>query len=253
MMAKKYFLFGCIVAMSAIFMIADDSTQQKWTRLQQAPTYVDGVRIYKPVIENGKMTYGDIVNISTSPSNDDAFVNALVCAINTINPETEAIESVDYDQHIFVVNRLLTTETGRTYEYAIAVEISNGILSFMVPDVTVRYKEKLFISRKTSFKKLNLEKKELHRQFVEEFSLLNSTFISQMAQAVDDKSTAKVTKWADVKKGKTIKGMNGTEVLLIEGKPDMITEAGEGIVKWMYGSNRIIIFNNGTVERVVNF
>lgn len=241
------FLFTALLGASK-----GDISLEKWAKNQQTPDYVDGVRIFRPAINNGKMTYGDFIVLDTHESNDVAFVRALAYTINELDPETESIETVDYDMHRFVVNRAISNEEGHLFEFAEAVEVDNGILAFMVPDIVVRYKDKLVINKKVSFHKLNLEKKELHRKFVEEFSLLNSRYLDQMANATAYSTIENVKDWTSVKKGKTVKGMNYTEVLLTEGKPDSITESGE-ITKWMYGSTLIIIFTNGIVERIVNF
>ncbi len=230
----------------------DDNTLGKWAKNQQTPDYVDGVRIFRPSISNGKMTFGDFIVLDTHESNDVAFTRALAYTINEMDPETESIETVDYDLHRFVVNRAMSSEDGNLYEFAEAVEVDNGVLSFMIPEIVVRYKDKLVFNKKTSFQKFNLEKKEQHRKFVEQFSLLNSRYLEQMANATSHSTIENVKDWAAVKKGKAAKGMNYTEVLLTEGKPDTITES-DAITKWMYGSTLIIIFTNGIVERIVNF
>lgn len=243
----SFFMINALLAIAK-----DDNTLEKWAQNQQTPDYVDGVRIYRPSISNGKMTFGDFIVLDTHASNDVAFVRALAYTINELDPETESIETVDYDAHRFVVNRAMSNDQGHLFEFAEAVEVDNGVLAFMIPDIVVRYKDKLIINKKTSFHKFNLEKKEQHRKFVEEFSLLNSRYLDQMANATAYSTIENVNDWAAVKKGKAAKGMNFTEVLLTEGKPDNIIESGE-ITKWMYDSTLIIIFTNGIVERIVNF
>ena len=231
----------------------DDNTLEQWTKSQQTPEYVDGVRMFRPVISNGKMSFGDFIVLDTHQSNDVAFVRALAYTINELDPETESIETIDYDLHRFVVNRAMSNDEGHLFEFAEAVEIDNGVMALMRPEIVVRYKDKLIINKKVPFSKFNLDKKEQHRKFVEEFAILNSRYLQQMANATAYSTIENVSDWASVKKGKAAKGMNFTEVLLTEGKPDNITESDNNITKWMYGSTLIIIFNNGKVERIVNF
>lgn len=231
----------------------DDNTLEQWTKSQQTPEYVDGVRMFRPVISNGKMSFGDFIVLDTHQSNDVAFVRALAYTINELDPETESIETIDYDLHRFVVNRAMSNDEGHLFEFAEAVEIDNGVMAFMIPEIVVRYKDKLIINKKVPFSKFNLDKKEQQRKFVEEFAILNSRYLQQMANATAYSTIENVSDWASVKKGKAAKGMNFTEVLLTEGKPDNITESDNNITKWMYGSTLIIIFNNGKVERIVNF
>lgn len=243
-----------LLLLTALMMNAsdDDKSLDKWAKSQQTPEYVDGVRIFRPVVKNGKTTFGDFITINTAASNNEAFVRALVYTINELDPEREEIEAVDYEMHRFVVNRSMITDDGRIYEFAEAIEVENGVLSFMIPEIVVKYKDKLVFNKKTPFSKLNPEKKDAHRKFIEEFSLLNSRYLSHMAESTTDSTIESVSDWAGVKKGKAAKGMNFTEVLLTEGKPDTITESDE-IIKWMYGSTMIVIFNKGKVERIVNF
>ncbi len=251
-MTLRKILLSFFIATALIAVAKDDNTLEKWANNQQTPDYIDGVRIFRPVIKNGKMTFGDFIVLSTHESNDVAFTRALAYTINEMDPETESIETVDYDLHRFVVNRAISSDDGNIYEFAEAVEVDNGVLAFMIPDIVVRYKDKLIFNKKTSFHKFNLEKKEQHRKFVEQFSLLNSRYLEQMANATAYSNIENVKNWEAVKKGKATKGMNYTEVLLTEGKPDNITES-DNITKWMYGSTFIIIFTNGIVERIVNF
>lgn len=231
----------------------DKKSLSQWTQEQRTPEYVDGVRIYRPVIANGKFSFGDYIKYSNKASNDLAFTRALVYTIQQLEPEVESIETVDYENHRFVCKREMANEDeSNVYAFEEAFQVEDGVISFMSPEIIVKYTDKLVIKKRVPFNKLNPEKKESHFAFIEEFSIMNSKFLAGMVQAVQSLNVQPVKNWSAVKRGKAEAGMNSTEVLLIEGKPDNITESA-GREKWMYGAYRIVIFENGIVERVVNF
>jgi len=76
-----------LLLLTALMMSAsdDDKSLDKWAKSQQTPEYVDGVRIFRPVVKNGKTTFGDFMTISTSASNNEAFVSALVYTIHEVD------------------------------------------------------------------------------------------------------------------------------------------------------------------------
>ena len=241
-------------AILCLSVFADDKKSlEKWAVEQRMPEEIDGVKIYRPIIANGKFSFGDYVNLETKLSDMSAFTRALVFAVNELDPETESIEAVDFDNKRFVVSRALTGEDGHNiYAFSEAFQIDGGSLSFMIPEIIVKYKDKLVINKRVPFQKLEPEKKEAHFAFVEEFSLLNSQFIAKMIDAIKNSNVEPIKDLTAVKAGKVVKGMNSTEVLVTQGKPDNITESGK-LTKWMYGSYLIVIFSDGVVERVVNF
>ena len=251
-MNKMIVVLACVLLCAPAYADKKKSLEQ-WTSEQRTPSVIDGVTIYRPTIANGKFSYGDIVNYATSTSNDLAFTRALVYVIQQLNSETESIESIDFENHRFVCSREIVNEEGsNTYAFTEAFQFENGIMTFMSPEIIVKYKDKLVINKRVPFHKLDPENKESHFAFVEEFSLMNSRFIAGIVNAVESLNVVPVKNWAAVSRGKAVNGMNTTEVLLTEGKPDNITESANH-TKWMYGAYRIVIFDNGIVERVVNF
>ena len=100
-------------AILCLSVFADDKKSlEKWAVEQRMPEEIDGVKIYRPIIANGKFSFGDYVNLQTKLSDMSAFTRALVFAVNDLDPETESIEAVDFDNKRFVVSRALTGEDG---------------------------------------------------------------------------------------------------------------------------------------------
>lgn len=249
---KNLLLLLCFM-MPIMAFADDDKSLLEWAEEQREPEMIDGVKIFRPAVGNGKMTFGDYVQFRALTSNNDAFTRALVFAILNLDSETEEIEAVDYDAHRFVVKRTMASENNIvTYCFSEAFQVSDGVISFMIPEIIAKFRDKLFINRRLSFAKLEPNKKETHQTLLNDFSLLNSQYIHRMAEEVQSSNIERVRDWNVIKKGKATKGMNSTEVLITEGRPDNITET-KTATKWMYGSSMIVIFIKGQVDRIVNF
>lgn len=257
---KRYIITMLTVLVCSIGMTAKDDkatdnlSQWAESELAKYPETVDGIKVFYPSLdENGKLSVSDIIDIPDK-AQIDIFTNALVYIYDNYNPESEAIESIDYDSNRFIIARKLKQgSSGKTtsYEYISAFQIADGILSFISYDITCEYREKGILPRKLDIEKLKPQENPRHKELVEEFSFLNSKILKEMSDFICTSDNEKVTHWDEIKNNQAVKGMNKTEVKLALGRPYSERDMGKR-TKWMYDNNSVIIFTNGIVTTVID-
>lgn len=243
---------------SALCVSAKDNGESlsQWTaeELAKYPETVDGVSVFYPSLDaDGKLAVSDLLDVP-GKSGEEVFIGALEYVYDNLDPESELIESIDYDSHRFIMARKLKQGSGKTttsYEYILAVQVTDGILSFGAYDITAEYREKGILPRKMDIEKLKPQENERHKELVVEFSHLNSKYLHDMARYIADNKINRVTHWDDIKSQNVVKGMNKTEVKLVYGRPvsERVTGKRE---KWMYPDNAVVIFTNGVVSAVID-
>ncbi len=257
---KRYIITMLTVLVCSIGMTAkedkttDNLSQWAESELAKYPESVDGIKVFYPSLdENGKLSVSDIIDI---PDNTQTgiFTKALVYIYDNYDPETEVIESIDYDSRRFIIARKMKQgSSGKTtsYEYISAFQIADGLMSFISYDIRAEYREKGILPRKLDIEKLKPQENPRHKELVEEFSFLNAKFLKEMTDFISSSDSEKVTHWDEIKNNQAVKGMNKTEVKLALGRPYSERDMGKR-TKWMYDNNSVIIFTNGIVTTVID-
>lgn len=236
----------------------DDKTEDlnQWAKSELAkyPETVNGVTVIYPTMsDDGKLSVSDIIDIE-GKSQKEIFAGALVFIKNNINPEFELIESVDYDSYRFILARKTEQGSGKTassYEYIMAFQVADGILSFVTYDIKAGWREKGLLPRKMDLEKLKPQTNERHKELVTEFSYLSTKYLLDMAEFIKSAKIPLITHWKELKSETVVKGMNETEVKIVFGRPYNERKTGSR-VKWMYEDNSVVIFTDGIVSTVIN-
>ena len=253
-----------IIALLTIISICTVSAKEKesseelnqWAKSELAkyPEVVKGVTVIYPTMsEDGKLSVSDIIDIE-GKSQDEIFTGALIFIKNNINPEMELIETVDYDSRRFILARKTEQGEGKNtsaYEYIMAFQMADNIISFITYDISAKYREKGIIPIKLELEKLKPQTNERHKELVTEFSYLNSKYLLDMADFIKSNPLPQISHWKELKEGTVVKGMNETEVKIIYGRPYSERLTGQRN-KWMYEDNTVVIFTNGIVTTIIN-
>lgn len=227
-----------------------------WARQQseQMPAEIDGIRIFRPNDKDadGKIRvtgFMDLPGVDTS----HGFTAAYVAVADRLNPETDEVQTVDYDNRRFVVYREIVDGDGKDaaiYRFTTACQFTDGMMTFSSYDINIEYKEKGLIPRKLNIEKMKPATNERHKQLVEGFSTANSRSLDEVVKYIVGNKDIAVTHWDEIKQGKVVKGMNEAEVKLIGGAPRSVNRSGDR-TQWMYSNDFIVIFSGGIVTNVI--
>ena len=163
----------------------------------------------------------------------------------------EEFDKTDFEGMRFCLNRSVEdVDNVATYNYTIAVQTSDALMTFLVTDISIGYREKGLIPRTLAIEKMKPYKDKRHKALIEQCAVSISKYVNRLAEAVKSNGTPTIKHWADIKAGKVTKGMNKTEVMLVYGKPTSNRESGQR-TKWMYGNDNVIIFTDGLVTNII--
>lgn len=218
------------------------------------PAEIDGVKIFRPN-EMDKDGVIRITGIADMPgiSATQGFIAAFISINDIIDRNSDVIEAVDYEKKRFVVSFETHNGTGNNatvYRYVAAFQFADNLMTFVIYDINIEYKEKGILPRKLDIEKLKPAKNKRHAELTEAFSQHISKIINNAMNYAINNPNLEVKHWPEIKKGIVVKGMNEAEVRLIGGSPRSINNTGER-VQWMYSNDFIVIFTNGMVSAVI--
>lgn len=226
----------------------DNGSLSEW--IKEMPATIDGVTIYRPVEDNGLLQISDIVDLP-GKSRETIFVNSMIDIYGNLNDDIEMVEKVDFDGMRYCIVRSTPDEAhSATYNYTIAVQTTDDMLTFFVTDISVSYKEKGIIPRTLAIEKMKPYSNVRHKELIEQCAVAISQYVNRLVQAVTSQAVPSVTHWTEIRNGQVVKGMNQTEVMLIKGKPTS-NRTSNSRVKWMYGNENVIIFTEGKVSNII--
>lgn len=214
------------------------------------PELVDGVTIFAPGNDGGKMIVSDLVDFEGKPQ-ANIFANILYTVQQNFDSETEEIEKTDYKTARISLRRSQAdADNAATYNYTIALQITDNIMSFHVFDISVSFKEKGILPRTLAIEKFKPAENQRHKELVQGCVIGISKYIAGLAAAVNAGAAEEVTHWDEIAAAKVVKGMNPTEVLIIKGRPASERKSGSRL-KWMFGNENVVIFTDGLVTSVL--
>lgn len=154
----------------------------------------------------------------------------------------------------FTCNLALTSPEGSgqksTYYCRAIFRVAEGKLTYYLSNITVEAPI-LVIKKITPMEKLNPEKKEAHRQIMDDF-VVSGSAVAKLIYSILSLSNrpSAITHWQEISIGKPVKGMTEDECRLAFGKPQTVMEAN-GEVQWMYNSSFYLFFKDGHVQTII--
>lgn len=225
-----------------------ESSLSSW--VEEFPESIEGVKIFSPQMEDGVIRISDLVDFE-GRDRDRVFVNALSDIRSNAEGTVEEVENVDANGRRIKVHRQSPSPGGdATYNYSVAFQMADNMISFLIYDISISYKERGIVPRTQQIEKLKPKENRRHKELVDGFVVDASKYIGRVSEAITANSAQEVNHWAEINSGTVVKGMNQTEVLLVRGKPSSSRTSGNRI-KWMYGNERVVVFTDGVVSTVL--
>lgn len=186
-------------------------------------------------------------------SDADIFANAMLWAVDNLCTELrDGITEVDVKKMRFSCNLSLgsmpNSGMDNVYTCKATFSVAAGRLIYYLHNISVTAKS--FISKNvTPFEKLNPQKKESHKEIMDDFVASESVTLNNMFDFIASNKPV-VTHWDEIGIRKPVVGMTEDECLIAFGKPKTNYESN-GEVQWMYSTSFILFFKEGKVCTVI--
>ena len=220
----------------------------------KAQTYTETGKIYPLSIDDNKQVVSGFISFK-GLSDKEIYANALLWTIENICPKLrEGITEVNVSNQSFTCDLILIPQENSgqnsTFYCQAVFRVAEGKLTYYLSDIKVE-SPLLVIKKVTPIERLTPDKKELHKQSINDFVKTESRFLNKMFDFITTHSAAGITHWQEISIEKPVKGMTEDECRLAFGKPQTIMETN-GEVQWMYSSSFYLFFKDGRVQTIIN-
>lgn len=187
-------------------------------------------------------------------SDEAVFANTLLWTINNVCPELrEGIHELNVSAKSFhcdwVLHSNAASNQKNVYYCKARFQVKEGKLIYYLSNILIE-SSVLMMKRQTPMEKLKPEKKESHKEIMDDFVLSESQALNKLFDFVTTNKVSTVTHWNDIAISRPVKGMTEDECLMAFGKPRSIQE-NNGEVQWMYSGSFYLFFRNGQVETII--
>lgn len=235
----KNLLFLILVMLIAPTSEAFAQTYQE--KEQQYPLTVYG----KKYIVSGFTSFGGL-------NDETVYANALLWAIDNISPKMrENLNNINIAGKSFEAFVSLAPEAkaNNVYHCKAVFHAASGKLVFHISEIVME-SSSILGSKVTPFEKLTPEKKETHKEIIEDFTAAESLMLNKLFDFIHNNKPQPITHWEEIGFKKAVQGMNETECKLACGKPQNIQDNG-GEIQWMYTSSFYLFFKNGILDTII--
>jgi len=225
-----------------------------WSDTADLTKSIESRTLFYPVTLNDEVSVSGQIDVP-GQSAEKIFLGALDFAVMHLDPtdDHEQIGEIDPSQKSFML-RLYSKQGSNnnetTFTRLTLVKAENGKIVFTDTQLDVKYREKGLIPRTLAFEKLNPADNSRHHELIEQFAIINSQYLYDMAASIPDNNNLIVTHWDEILNKEIVKGMNPFEVKLILGLPVTERENGDRM-RWVYPKNYVLLFVNGILSRIV--
>lgn len=187
-------------------------------------------------------------------SDETIFANTLLWTIKNVCPELrEGIHDLNVKEKSFYCDWTLNSSADfnqkNIYYCKARFQVKEGKLIYFLSNILIE-SSVLMMKRQTPMENLKPEKKEAHKEIMNDFVKSESQALNKLFDFIITNKVSTITHWSDIAISRPVKGMTEDECLMAFGKPRSIQE-NNGEVQWMYSGSFYLFFRNGVVETIL--
>lgn len=187
-------------------------------------------------------------------SDETIFANTLLWTIKNVCPELrEGIHELNVKEKSFYCDWTLNSNADSNqkniYYCKARFQVKEGKLIYFLSNILIE-SSVLMMKRQTPIENLKPEKKEAHKEIMNDFVKSESQVLNKLFDFIITNKVSTITHWSDIAISRPVKGMTEDECLMAFGKPRSIQE-NNGEVQWMYSGSFYLFFRNGVVETIL--
>lgn len=218
-----------------------------------AQTFTETGKTYPLTTDGNKYVVSGFIPFPHQ-KDEEVYANALLWTIENICPKLrEGMTEVHVSAKSFTCDLTLASKAGsnlkNTYYCQAIFRVADGKLTYYLSNILIE--APILVMRKvTPMEKLSPNKKEAHKQTMDDFVQTESLLLNKMFDFIGTHSLSPITHWSEISTQKPVKGMTEDECRLAFGKPLTIMETG-GEIQWMYSSSFYLFFKEGRVQTII--
>lgn len=184
----------------------------------------------------------------SSLSSEKAFANAILWIVDRATSGKDNIVDCDMDGKTVTAKlRMAQDESSKqAYTCEVKVTVSSGQVVVLAENIK-SLTGGLFGETVLAFEKLNIEKKDKHKEMFNEFKRLANKTLNQMLKYIQTNDPGNLSHWSQVCSEELIPGMTENECKIAKGKPLSVSGGAER-TQWMYSTSEYLIFTNGLLK-----
>ncbi len=213
-----------------------------------ANTFSETANTYPVESDGKKYVVSGFVSIP-GQSDEDIFANAMLWVVENVCPQLrDGIDNVDVAKKKFSCDLALGSIPGsgldNAYYCTAQFSVASGRFIYYISHISIESKSLVF-KKITPMEKLNPDKKESHKEIIDDFIESESSTLNSIFDFISE-NHPKVTHWNEISIRKPIEGMTTDECRIAFGKPKTTYESN-GEIQWMYSTSFILFFRDDKV------
>lgn len=209
-------------------------------------------------VEKGKVIIAQADKVISDAPIDQLYLKTLLWFIErqVISEETQLplVEiKRDYANHrIEVEVQFPNKQSQLIYKCLISIKLAENSISTIASKITAESTVNVInLIKRTSFDKLQPEKKPKHKEYLDEFSALYQEYTKQMMNYIYSQPMPVVNHMEEMLSGRLTKGMTEVEcTLTMMRKPKSAQQQGKTL-KLMFDSSTYVFIENGVVTNII--
>jgi hypothetical protein len=170
--------------------------------LAQDYSYSDIAQKYPLVADNGNKVVSGFISLN-GKTDKTIFANALLWTVENVSPKMrEGINNINFTRLSFDYDLTLKSDVGsksnNVYYCKVEVKVNEGKLVYYISDILVE-SPILLMKKVVAISKLQPEKKDSHKQTVDDFVFLESRVLNQLFDYVSTHKLQEMNHWDEIK------------------------------------------------------
>ena len=204
---------------------------------------------------DGGVVVSNFFTMDAPDTTEDIYVNALLWATNNVIAAEDVapgpVESDTDAQQLSIDCALTSKKLDGIYFFKLSVRVADNILTTLASDIN--YQSEVAVvkfTKRTSFDKLQPDKKSKHKEYMDDFASLYPKLLSSLTEYISSHEPPTITHWSQISQNDVVKGMTEDECLLSLGRPVRKQEQGSK-VQWIYDSYTYLFFEDGKLVSLI--
>ena len=209
-------------------------------------------------VENGKVIIAQADKVISDAPIDRLYFKTLLWFIERqqISEETQLplVEiGRDFDNHrVEVAIQFQNKDNQLIYKCLLSVKLAENSISILASKITAESTVNVIkLVKRTSFDKLQPDKKPKHKEYLDEFSSLYQEYVQQMMGYINSHPMPIVNHMADMINGRLVKRMTKEECTLTMMRMPRSCQLQGETLKLMFDSSTYVFIENGVVTNII--
>ncbi|MCD8287666.1 MAG: hypothetical protein LUC18_02355 [Porphyromonadaceae bacterium] len=218
-----------------------------------AQSFTDEGKTYPLAADGNRYVVSGFAPIN-AVDDETIFANAILWTVQNVCPALrEGISEVNVSAKNFTFNMTLASNADSNqrniYHTKVKLQVVEGKLIYYLSNLQIE-SPAVMMKKLTPMEKLQPDKKEAHKEIMDDFVQVESQVLNKMFDFVATNQIPPITHWNEINAGRPVKDMTEVECLIAFGKPQLESESN-GEIQWTYSSSFYLFFKDGLLKTFI--